>query len=133
MNSTKMIIGTSIGAIFTGIILAITFYLTEKNSNSSTVLYPASNWARLGLVFGAICELIIGAISGAVIVNFQLGITKAILFGLIFNLLLGGAFYIYTGGGWNDSLTLDFFALIIVGIINAAIVSLVNVGQKSLE
>ena len=130
MNTTKIVSGIAISALFTAIVLAVLFYFSEKNSNSSTMLGPASDWAWLGIVFGAICGLVIGAFSGAIIGGFQMNMFKAILFGLIFNLVLGIAFYIYTGGGWNDSLTFDFFALVIVGMINGAIVSLVNAGGK---
>src|SRR5437763_617813 len=110
MNYLKPILAITISAIFTGIALAVTFYLTERNSNSSTMLGPARNFALLGLVFGAVLGLVLGAVSGAVIVGFRLNLLKAILFGFIFYLIVGAAFYIYSGGGWNDSLTYDLFS-----------------------
>lgn len=133
MSLIRIVSAVGISVIFTGLLLAVIFYLNEKNSNSSTLLGPASDWAWLGLAGGAICGLIIGGISGAVITGFQLNPPKALLFGLVFNLFLDCAFYIISGGGWNDSLTYDALAMPVVGMINGAIVSFVGVGSKSLE
>ena len=130
MNDTKMIFGVCTSILFTGVILSIVFYLAEKSSNSSTVLGPASNWAWLGIVFGVCYGLIVGSLSGAIIVGFHLSILKATFFGLLLNFFLWAAFYVYTGGGWNDSLTYDFYGSVLVGIANGVVISIINSWQN---
>ena len=95
-----------------------------KNDHSSTGLGPASDWAWLGLIFGAVLGAIIGAISGVVIVGFKLKVLNAILFGLIFNLVLGAVFFFIV--------RVDVLALILIfiGMINGAVVSLISVGRS---
>ena len=110
MSSVRFVSVIGFSVIFTGTVLATVFYVAYKNSRDSSILGPASDWAWLGLIFGAIYGLLIGGISGAVIAGFQLSIPKAIVFGLILNLVVGAAFYIFTSEGWNEDLALDFIA-----------------------
>jgi hypothetical protein len=63
--------------------MAALLYFPGKNDHSSTGFGPVSDWAWLGLIFGAVLGAIIGVISGAVVVGFRLKALNAILFGFI--------------------------------------------------
>lgn len=127
MGYTRVNFHICIGSVLTCVVLAAASYLIVKNSSSGSILGPSSDWAWLGLLFGAVGGLVIGAISGAMIVSFQLEVVNAVIFALIVHLFLGGVFLIYAIGiTQDDGLSLHFFVLAIVGTINGAIVSLIS-------
>jgi uncharacterized membrane protein len=125
MNETKIFLGAITGALFTGIFLSVISYYATINDHSSTGLGPVSSFWQLAILSGGIIGAIVGGASGAIIIGFQAGLIKAILIGFCFNLILVAAFYIATGGGWENSMRYTFYPLVIIGAINGAVVSFV--------
>ena len=134
MGSTKIFMGIFLGAICSGVMLSLAFYFFAVTAtNTESPVGNAKDWKWAIFAFGAILGLVIGGAFGAIIAGFRLNILKAMLLGFILNFVLGAAFFVYTGGSQDKNLFYCLFALILTGVINGAIVSMVNGGGKSLE
>lgn len=132
MEMAKIILGSIIGAIFTGLVLGVVAYFAAINDHSSSLLGPSSTWWELAVIGGVVLGLIVGGFSGAIVAGFNLSFLNAAFFGGVFNFLLLSVFYILTNGLASSSIKYSFYALIPIGIINTTIVSLFNSSQQSL-
>jgi len=124
MNS-KNILGIIMGASFMGISMAIASYVLTGFGNSFL-------W-QLGVVFFAVYGAVNGAIAGAVIIKYGLNFISGAVFGLLFNIAIGIAFLIFTMGNLVDETYYSWYASIIIGTFNGAIVSLVNKRQQQFK
>lgn len=131
MNPTKLILGIGLGAILSGIAFSVIGYFNTINDHSSTLLGPVSGWWRLAIITSAIAGAIIGGVSGAVIVGFQLNIFKSALFGLVLNLLI--ILLLATFGDGEKDLTFTYCASSLVGVVNGAVISLLSFWQQPLN
>lgn len=133
MSFTRILLGIVVGALSTGIMLSLAYYLIAvTDTASSSPVGDVRNWSLVILAIGAIIGVILGGVSGAIIVSFQLNFFKAILFGFLFNLCLSVVFFIWSGGPLsNHFLKYTMLSVIIAGILNGAIVSLITSGEKS--
>ena len=133
MNVMKFCLAMLIGVLFTGVTLAVAGYCLSlsKASSRGGNFISFSNPEYLIAIVGVVLGVIIGGISGATIFGFQLSFLRAVLFGLVFNLFISVVLFVWTEGD-ADVLPI-FIVLILVGMANGAIVSLLNTGQKSTE
>lgn len=133
MNVTKIILGTLIGAVFTGVVFSLVSYIITINDHSgggSWIFGSAKEWWWLAIIAGFIIGVVIGGFSGAVITAFNFKLLIAVIFGGLFNLFLISAFYIFVESGWSDGIAYKFYSLIPIGAVNGAVVSLFNYWQQ---
>lgn len=131
MNTIKIISGVAVGALFMAVALAITSLFIK--SDESTPLGTANNFWLFGMIACAVYGLIAGGIEGAIISSFDQVFFLNILIGFSLNLFFGIVLLLLTGGGWTDAMTNTYYASVIIGTINGAVVSLVNIWQPSLK
>lgn len=131
MNIIKIILGIIIGSLFTTfaavICLTVAAYLTNNQDKLSIGLFLIS---AIYIVFYA---LITGGVSGGVVIGFNFDIFRAVMFGFFYSLLIGGYLIFLSGGGLEDEVYYVYYASIVIGGINGAIVSLINLWQKTPE
>lgn len=113
----------AIGSIFTGCALSIAGYFITINSTDGGWLGPESDWWPIMVVINLIAGLIVGGISAAIIVGFNLNFVKAVSLCGILNLLIVIGFYVFTNGLMSESIRYSLYALIPIGLINGGIVS----------
>lgn len=134
MNITKIIVSIVVSIVFTAITLATVSYFIDDEllSGSSWILGPEP-W-EFKVIIVAVYGIIIGATAGIIITGFNMNIFIGMVFGLLFNLFLTVTLIFLAGGGEvGEGLAKVLYASIIIGVINGAIVSLVNSWQQSLN
>lgn len=123
MNLNKFILGVIAGALVTAISMAVTSYILSN--------YGRTNFWVLIAIYFVIYGIAIGAISGGVIIGYKLNLITATIFGLLFNLLVAAILFFLMGGGLEQKMYHAYYISVIVGAINGAVVSLINLWQPS--
>ena len=133
MNGTRLIFGIVTGTTFTGIMLALAGYFITINSTDGGLLGPEKNWWIIAVVTDLGVGILIGGVSGAVIVGFNLSSIKAVLFCGMLNLLIVAGFYFVTNGGMSEGIRDSLYALIPIGLLNGIAVSLFSSTPQTLR
>ncbi len=121
-----------VGAVFTGLMLAVTSYFFTMKDHSGGFL-PLSDWWFLVVIVALVFGAIIGGISGATIAGFNLGLIKALIFGAIINCVILFVFYIFTNGEMSFGIKSSLLSLIPIGLVNSAIVSWLSSTSQELK
>ena len=136
MSSSRVFFGIIFGALLMGTMLGMAGYLISLYEPTKTSQFIRLEHIEiLGLIVGAIFGLIIGGVVGGLTVGMQLGVFRAMLFAFLLNFLVSVVLTFWTGDnplGNNDQRLIVTF-LIVTGIVCGAVVSLLNMGQNSVE
>jgi hypothetical protein len=117
MNN-KNILGVFIGASFMSVSMAVVSYILTN--------FGAAFLWQLTVVFFAIYGVINGAVIGTVITTYDFNFIRSTIFGLIFNTILGIILLNFMGSNVDNRFYYTYYASIIIGTFNGAIVSLIS-------
>lgn len=128
----KIFLSILLGAVFSGIALAVATYVATIDSNSGGgFMGPESNMWLIATIAGLIFGLILGGFSGAIISVFDFGLLRALIFGGIVNALIVGGIHLVANGEMSDGVRYTLYPLIPIGLINSVFVSMVASFSKS--
>ena len=134
----KIFVGILIGALCWGVTLCFVLYFTAYyvySGSGDFISFSHSDSAKILAIVGAVLGIIIGIIVGGIILGFQLSIFKASLVGFSFNFLFSLVLVLWAKETPFSHVIFNriLIALLISGIICGLILSLFNLGQKSIE
>lgn len=132
----RIVVSIFVSIFLTTVALAVISYFIndELLSGDGSWIGPAKESWQLKVIIVAIYGAIVGAVAGIINSSFGLGVFAGMSFGLFLNLLLGGILkFFLLGSSWSDGMTKIFYASIVVGVINGAAISLINLSQRHLE
>ena len=128
----KISLGAVVGAITSGILWA-TFAVAAHHFDTSALFFGGKAYSLLAVI-GLIFGLIIGAIMGGLITGLGLSFVTAVLLSAVVYSVIGVPL-LFTGGVFypKESFVACIIFIVISGVINGALVSLIAGARRSLE
>lgn len=124
MSAKRYAVGLLIGSAMTGIVFAVHSYTFVIDNHSSTIFGPASSFWTVAVAVGLVFGILIGGLAGAIIVGFKMRIALASLFNGVVNMTVVLWIYLNDDSVMNSKMQFSLFALIPIGIITGAVVSM---------